>query len=247
MLALSVALKIVSSVEPCMLASEDHASHDARTTEANKIFKLMRAFPAASYNSSMCLCCKWNTRRRPHQDFRLELKAILGKTRTTISAPSSVRFPVYGQDPRRHLQHYATKSVHLIVTLALLERSGHLDTPPFSTGPRFFCRSGEELGGSMNVCLAWITQRRLHQDSSKRLEQNSLRHPQRGRKNSTSILFAASQAHENGTRGRKKARSYFHREVSASTARPPSSFGPHAPCPCTHECDAPAARDCIDT
>ena len=44
MLASSVALKIVSSVEPCTLASEDHASHDARTTESSKIFELTRVF-----------------------------------------------------------------------------------------------------------------------------------------------------------------------------------------------------------
>ena len=48
MLAPSGTLKIVSSTDLCMLASEDHASHDARTTEAGKIFELMRAFFAAA-------------------------------------------------------------------------------------------------------------------------------------------------------------------------------------------------------
>ena len=52
-LAPSVALKIVSSIEPCMLASEDHASHDTLMTEASNIFELMRAFSAASYNRGL--------------------------------------------------------------------------------------------------------------------------------------------------------------------------------------------------
>ena len=54
MLAPSGALKIVSSIEPCMLASEDHASHDARTTEAGKIFELVRVFfPSASFDKGL--------------------------------------------------------------------------------------------------------------------------------------------------------------------------------------------------
>ena len=122
-----------------MLASEDHASHDARTTEANKIFKLMRAFSAASINRGLNVSVLLMEHSAPSSPSpRLGLNAILGKTRTKRSAPSSVMFPFYGQDPRRHLQHFATKSVHLIVTLALLARSGHLDTPRSRLGLVFF-------------------------------------------------------------------------------------------------------------
>ena len=46
MLAPSAALKIKSSREPCMLASEDHASHGTWTREVGKIFELMLALCA---------------------------------------------------------------------------------------------------------------------------------------------------------------------------------------------------------
>ena len=132
----------------------------------------------------MCLCCmnlKWNTRRRPHQDSRLGQNAILGKSQTKISASSSARFPVFGQNPLRHPQHYFAKFVHRLSHLHRLSRSGHLDTPRSRLGSRFLCLSGEELGGSINVCLAWRTaptssrlppraERHLPKDSNKVLD-----------------------------------------------------------------------------
>ena len=152
MLAPSGALKIVSSIGLCMLASEDHASHDARTTEASKIFELMRAFfSAASFDRGLQVSALEmehsvppssrlppRTECHPRQDTDKHLGAIFRK----IS-----RF-------RTEHQHYATKSVHRLSHLHCLQDLGIWTLRLRGWALVFSCPYGEELGGSMNVCLA---------------------------------------------------------------------------------------------
>ena len=162
------------------------------------------------------------TESHPREDTDKTLGAILLKIlfRTEPCAPSSA------------LRHKVCAS---IVTLALLARSWHLRVS--QQDRRFFCHSGEEFSGSMNV--GWSTQRRPHQNSllgqdtifSKTRTKFSV--PTPARISNRTELSAPPSAEKKkfdkylvrclpGPRKwhpwkkkKKEARSYFHREVCA--------------------------------